>query len=359
MKKLMFSILTALAIMAFCGTTKSYGADASATAPTKTYKYLWSHYTGWETWQYISDSGIMKKWAEKYGVKIEIILINDYVQSINQYTAGEAIGCAMTQMDALNMPAAGGVDSDILVVGDYSNGNDGLCLMNGKTVKDVKGRKVLIVQGSVSSYGLSKALKMNGLKDSDVTEVNTSDANIAATFASSGDDGASFTWNPPLMQIRNLPKATMVFDSSMIPGEIQDLMVVRRDAPDAVKKALVGAWYEAMTIMSGSGKQTDEAIEAMAKFAGGTVAEFKAQLKTTYMYYKPADAVKFVESPEVKRIAKDVAEFCFDHGLMGQNAKAATDVGIEFPDGTVYGNPKNIKLHYRIDYMKLAADGKL
>jgi len=48
-----------------------------------TYRYLWSHYTGWEPWQYISDSGIMKKWADKYNVKVEIVLINDYVTSIN------------------------------------------------------------------------------------------------------------------------------------------------------------------------------------------------------------------------------------------------------------------------------------
>ena len=44
---------------------------ADQNAAEKTYRYLWSHYTGWEPWQYISDSGIMKKWADKYGVKIE------------------------------------------------------------------------------------------------------------------------------------------------------------------------------------------------------------------------------------------------------------------------------------------------
>ena len=358
MKKIMFMVLAAMAFC--CLPMQSFGSMGGMdTATTKTYRYVWSHYTGWEFWQYVKDSGIMKKWADKLGVKIDIVLINDYVQSINQFVAGEAVGCAMTNMDALDMPATGGVDSDIIAVGDYSNGNDGICLMNGANVNDIKGRKALIVQGSVSSYLLSKALKANGLKDSDVTELNTSDANMGATFASSGSKGACVTWNPILMQVRNLPKAKMVFDSSMIPGEIQDLLVVRRDAPEAVKMALVCAWYEVMTIASGQGKQTDEAIEAMAKFAGGTVAEFKAQLKTTHMYYRPEDGAKFAESSENKRIAKDVAEFCFDHGLLGQDAKSALHVGIEFPDGTVYGNPKNVKLHYRSDYMKKAVAGGL
>ena len=287
---------------------------AGAADPPQTYRYLWSHYTGWEPWQYIADSGIMKKWADKYGVKIEVALINDYVTSINQFTSGQAVGCAMTIMDALDMPASGGVNCDVLVVGDYSDGNDGLVLFNGKSVKDVKGRKVLIVKDSVSSYLLSQALKAEGMHDADVTEVNTSDANIGATFATSGDRGATVTWNPILMQVRNLPKATLVFDSSKIPGEIQDLLVVRRDAPDAVKKALVGAWYE---------------------------------------------AIAFTESPVLEKTAKTVAGFCFDHGLLGQGAKSPDVIGIELPNGKIVGDPKNVKLHYNNDYVKAAAAGKL
>jgi len=324
-----------------------------------TYRYLWSHYTGWEPWQYISDSGIMKKWADKYNVKVEIVLINDYVTSINQYTSGAAVGCAMTIMDALDLPASGGIDCDVLVVGDYSDGNDGLVLFNGKSVKDVKGRNVLIVKDSVSSYLLSQALKAEGLHDADVTEVNTSDANIGATFATSGVLGATVTWNPILMQVRNLPNAKLVFDSSKIPGEIQDLLVVRRDAPEPVKKALVGAWYEAMSIMSAQGKQADQAIEAMAKFAGGTVPEFKAQLRTTRMFYTPQDGIAFIESPMLEKTAKTVTSFCFDHGLLGQGAKSADFIGIELPGGKIMGDPKNVKIHYNGQYVKAAAEGKL
>src|SRR5271155_5603460 len=110
----MKSLKTTIVLIALAGAsllpTKAGAADG------KTYRYLWSHYTGWEPWQYIVDSGIMKKWSDKYNVKIEVTLINDYVTSINQYTSGEAVGCAMTIMDALDLPAAGGVDSDVLVV---------------------------------------------------------------------------------------------------------------------------------------------------------------------------------------------------------------------------------------------------
>jgi NitT/TauT family transport system substrate-binding protein len=352
--KLFKSAMALAALAAACLLPLKAGA-----ADGKTYRYLWSHYTGWEPWQYIADSGIMKKWADKCGVNIEIVLINDYVTSINQYTSGSSVGCAMTIMDTLDMPAAGGIDSDVLVVGDYSDGNDGLVLFNGKSIQDVKGRQVLIVKDSVSSYLLSQALKAGGLHDADVTEVNTSDANIGATFASSGERGATVTWNPILMQVRNLPKATLVFDSSKIPGEIQDLLVVRRDAPEPVKKALVGAWYEAMSVISGQGKQTDQAIEAMAKFAGGTVPEFKAQLRTTRMFYSPQDCIAFIESPVLEKTAKTVTGFCFDHGLLGQGAKSSDFIGIQLPGGKVVGDAKNVKIHYNSEFVKAAAAGKL
>ena len=74
----------------------------------------------------------MEKWADKYGISVEIVQINDYVESINQYTAGEYDGCAMTNMDALSIPAGGGVDTTALIVGDFSNGNDGIILKDGK-----------------------------------------------------------------------------------------------------------------------------------------------------------------------------------------------------------------------------------
>ena len=79
-------------------------------------------------WDYADRSGILKKWADKYGIKIKLTQINDYVESINQYTAGAFDGCVMTNMDMLTIPAAGGVDSTALIVGDFSNGNDGVVL---------------------------------------------------------------------------------------------------------------------------------------------------------------------------------------------------------------------------------------
>ncbi|MGV8835805.1 putative urea ABC transporter substrate-binding protein, partial [Cellvibrio sp.] len=228
-------------------------ASASAAEP---FKVCWSIYVGWMPWGYGAEQKIVDKWAKKYGIEIEVVQINDYVESINQYTAGQFDGCVMTNMDALTIPAAGGVDSTALIVGDFSNGNDGVVLKGGKTLKDIKGQQVNLVELSVSHYLLARGLETVGLKESDVKVVNTSDADMVAVYGTK-DVTAVTTWNPLLSEILAQPNSTKVFDSSQIPGEIMDLMIVNTETlkkNPALGKALVGAWYEIMGVMSGTDK---------------------------------------------------------------------------------------------------------
>ncbi|MEL6220914.1 MAG: hypothetical protein AAFR79_21100, partial [Pseudomonadota bacterium] len=45
-----------------------------ATAQERTeFRVAWSIYVGWMPWGYMSDSGIMDKWADKYGIDVEIV----------------------------------------------------------------------------------------------------------------------------------------------------------------------------------------------------------------------------------------------------------------------------------------------
>ncbi len=72
----------------------------------------------------------------------------------------------MTNMDMLTIPSAGGVDSTALIVGDYSNGNDGVVLKGaGKKLADIKGQSVNLVELSVSHYLLARGLESVGLAE--------------------------------------------------------------------------------------------------------------------------------------------------------------------------------------------------
>ncbi len=352
MRRILGLVLTALALLSFTP------ADA---APKKDFKVCWSIYVGWMPWGHLQSSGIMKKWADKYGITVDIVQINDYVESINQYTAGAYDGCAMTNMDALSIPAAGGVDTTALIVGDYSNGNDGIVLKGKTALADIKGQKVNLVELSVSHYLLARALETVNLSEKDLTLVNTSDADIVSAYATP-DVTAVVTWNPLLSEVSAAPNSTKVFNSSAIPGEIIDIMMVNtatlKDNPD-FGKALVGAWYEILGIMSSPGEAGVAARTEMAKASGTDLAGFESQLKTTQMFYKPADAVAFAKDAKLPTTMQFVAKFLFDHGILGQGATGPDFVGVEFPGGKVVGDKSKVNLRFDPAFMEMAAAGKL
>ena len=334
------------------------GADA---AEKKDFKVCWSIYAGWMPWGHIQETGLMKKWAEKYGISVDIVQINDYVESINQYTAGAYDGCSMTNMDALSIPAGGGVDTTALIVGDYSNGNDGIVLKGKGKLADIKGQKVNLVELSVSHYLLVRALDSVGLAEKDITVVNTSDADMVAAYKTS-DVTAVVTWNPLLSEIEGMPDSTKVFDSAKTPGEIIDVMMVNTEtleANPAFGKALVGAWYEMMSIMSKDDEAGKAARTAMAKASGTDLAGYDAQLATTAMFYKPAEAVAFTQDAKLIKTMDFVRNFLFDKGILGEGASSVDHVGIAFPGGKTLGNKDNVKLRFDPAYMAMAAEDKL
>lgn len=346
-KGLLASALMALSVMS---SSIVYAAD--------TFKVCWSHYAGWEPYALLETTGILQKWEQKYGIDIEVVLINDYVESINLYTAGEFDACTMTNMDALTIPAVGGIDSTAIILGDFSNGNDGIVVKNGKSIADLKGRTVDLVEFSVSHYVLSRALEMNGMVERDLKVRNASDVDIPSIFKSE-KNAAVVTWNPPLQTVRNMEDAQLVFDSSQIPEEIMDLLVVKTDSDERFKKAITGAWYELMTKLNTPGTEANRLISLMAANAGATDAEFKAQLRTTAMFYNPTDAAAVFNSEKAVKTLDFIRTFSFNQGLFGQGASSADFVGISFPGGKVLGDKSNITLRFDPSYMLMAAQGKL
>jgi NitT/TauT family transport system substrate-binding protein len=349
-----FTKLTALAIL------MSSALSTTAIAQEKTeFKVAWSIYVGWMPWGYLEDSGIMDKWADKYGIDVEIVQINDYVESINQYTAGQFDGVSATNMDTLSIPSGGGVDTTALIVGDYSNGNDAVIIKGDGDLASLAGKPVNLVELSVSHYLLARGLDSVGLSEADLGGViNTSDADMIAAFATD-DVQAVVTWNPLVSEILEDPSATKLFDSSDIPGEIIDLMVVNTDTlaanPD-FGKALVGAWYEVMTLMA---EGDEEVLTAMAEASGTDLAGYQAQLASTEMFFDPADAVAFTSSAELPDTMVAVAEFLFDKGILGEGAPSADFIGVEYPDGSITGDSGNVTFRFDTTYMQMAADGDL
>ncbi|RWR34453.1 lipid kinase [Sinirhodobacter populi] len=337
-------------------------ALSPAQAQTKTdFKVAWSIYVGWMPWGYAADHGIVQKWADRYGITIEVTQFNDYVESINQYTVGAYDAVTLTNMDGLSIPAEGGVDTTAVIVGDFSAGNDAVILKDSDNLADIAGRNVNLVEFSVSHYLLARALESVGLSERDLKVVNTADPDMVGAFQTP-DVTAMVTWNPMVSEILALPGANNVFDSSDIPGEIIDLMVantaVLADNPD-FGKALAGIWYETAALLTADTTEGAAARAAMGAASGTDQAGYEAQLTATRLFDQPEDAVAFVTSPALETTMDHVRTFLFDKGLLGAGGSSPDAVGIEFPGGAVMGDAGNVAFRFTDTYMKLAADGAL
>lgn len=339
----------------------------SVAADKPTFVVGWSVYVGWNPWNYMGKSGILQKWADKYGINIRVQRF-DYAPSLDAFVGKNIDACAMTNMEALDMPAAAGIDTTAVITGDYSNGNDALLARGGLTIQQLPGKKTLLVQKTVSEYLFERAMTLNGMESQikKVKLINTSDSDIATAFIADSSQDAVVTWKPMVSQISKIKGMKMLFNSSQIPGEIVDLMVVRTDIlnrPDGsgqkFAKALAGAWYETAKLMTGTGPATDAALKAIAGASQDTLASYKEQLSTTNFFGTPQAAVAFTAAPDFKTKMNLVRQFCFSHGLLGSSTKSVDDVAVKFPDGSVLGKPDRVRLRFDTTYMKAAAEGKL
>src|ERR1700674_499332 len=191
-----------------------------AFAQKPTFTVGWSIYAGWTPYHYLLKSGILSKWADKYGITIKVQRF-DYAPSLDAFVARNIDACTMTNMEALDMPAASGVPTTVILIGDYSNGNDALLVRNGLQMKDLPAKKMLLVQKTVSEDLFDRAMTITGLRGQlkRVRMINTSDADIATAFLSDTSAAAVVTWKPMVSQILKRNGIQSLFNSSQIPGE--------------------------------------------------------------------------------------------------------------------------------------------
>ncbi|MBQ0742214.1 MAG: putative urea ABC transporter substrate-binding protein [Pseudomonas sp.] len=317
------------------------------------YRVAWTIYAGSMPLGYAQETGILSKWGERYGIDIEAVQMNDYIEAQNQYTAGQFDGVIAITLDALTIPAAGGVDSSAAVLLSASNGSDGLVLKGAdKTVADLKGMSVNLVELSGSHYLLARALAENGMSERDLTVVNTSDADIIAAFQSP-DSRAVVTWKPQLSEIlANSADTTLLYDSSDIPNEITDILVVRTETLEETPElgyALAGAWYEVIAMLSPEHPDHDAAVAYMAE-ALATDAQGFAEQTATINFFTPSQAVALIKDPQFAETTQNITQFAWDNGLLGEGASGPDYVGIQFGEERVLGNDGNIKLRFPTTY---------
>ncbi|ADQ84152.1 NMT1/THI5 like domain protein [Methylovorus sp. MP688] len=258
----------------FCFTL-SFTMAAEAAAPLK---IGYSDWPGWVAWQVAIEKG----WFKEAGVDVKFDWF-DYSASMNAFSAGKIDAVTVTNGDAL-VTAAGGAKNVMIIVTDYSNGNDMIVGKPGiKSLKDLKGKKIGLELGLVEHLLLLNGLQKAGLKESDVTLVNTP-TNETPQALASGDLAAIGAWQPNSGEaMKRVPGAKPIYTSADEPGLIYDVLTVSPASLSSRRadwEKVVKVWAKVVDYINDPKTQPD-AVKIMAARVGIKPEAYLPLLKGT------------------------------------------------------------------------------
>jgi NitT/TauT family transport system substrate-binding protein len=251
---------------------------ASALASAEPLKIGYSDWPGWVAW----EVGVEKGWFKEAGVDVNFEWF-DYVASMDAFAAGQLDAVTMTNGDAL-VTGATGAKSVMILINDYSNGNDMVVGAPGiASLKDLKGKKIGVEVGFVSHLLLLDGLKQNGMSESDVELVNVP-TNETPQVLASGDVSAIVAWQPNSgMALKLVPGSKKIFSSADQPGLIYDVLAVSPESLAARKDdwtKVAKVWYRIVDYIKDP-KTYDDAVQIMAARVGIEPAEYKGFIDGT------------------------------------------------------------------------------
>ena len=276
-------------------------------------KIAYSDWPGWVAW----EVAIQKGWLKQAGVDAEFLWF-EYGPSMDAFTAGKADAVMVTNGDAL-VTGANGAKNIIIMLTDYSNGNDMIVAKPGiKSIKDLKGKKIGLEVGVVEHLMLLNALKKAGMTETDVTIVNTPTGQTPQVLAS-GQVDAIAAWQPNAGQaLKALAGSTAIYTSADEPGLIYDTITVSPQSlaqhrADWVK--LVSVWNKVLAYINNPETKAD-AVKIMAARTGSTPEDYSAFISGTRF-------LSLTESAKV--IASKSAGF----GSLTSSTSAANDFNVK------------------------------
>jgi len=237
-----------------------------------------SDWPGWVAWQVAVEKG----WFKEAGVDVKFDWF-DYSASMNAFTAGKIDAVTVTNGDAL-VTGASGAKNVMIIVTDYSNGNDMIVAKPGiKSLAELKGKKIGLETGFVIHLLLLNGLEKAGLKESDVTLVNTL-TNETPQALASGDLDAIGAWQPNSGEaMKRVPGARPIYTSADEPGLIYDVLTVNPVSLSARRadwEKVVKVWDRVVSYINDPKTQPD-AVKIMAARVGLKPEAYMPLLKGT------------------------------------------------------------------------------
>ena len=171
-----------------------------------------------------------------------------------------------------------GINLRILLIMDISNGGDAVVARPEiKNLKDLKGKRISVVNTPLGSYMLSRLLDKAGLQKSDI-KIFTMPETHQVEFYEKDKADAFITYDPVKSQLQKLG-LKVLFDSADIPNEIFDLLVAHEEVYQKRFNDLcdIGTqWFKTLYYIK---QNKNESAVYMGKRLGVNVDEYNEMMK--------------------------------------------------------------------------------
>jgi NitT/TauT family transport system substrate-binding protein len=301
---------------------------AAPTPQASDVKLGFSAWPGWFPWQVAQEKELFQ--SNKIGVNLK--WFDSYVDSISALNDGKIDANSQTLGDTVSSIAAG-KDLVVVLTNDNSTGNDQIIINEKiKSIKELKGKKVAVEEGTVDHFLLALALNKAGMTIKDVQLVPLETSKAAAAFAA-GTVDATAVFAPFTTTALKRPGSRVLFSSKDFPGAISDHLVFTRkfvsEHPEKVQ-AVVDTWFDTLKHI-GLGMNKAEADTIMAKRAGVSMAEYKDYLDGTKIFDVEQNLEAFKPGKDntyLNIAAVESGKFLFENGLI----KTKVDTSKMFDD---------------------------
>lgn len=244
------------------------GCSRPASAPLRVGNVTWP---GYEPFFVAQHLGYLD------GKKVRLTEYTSASEIVRAFGNGAIEAGLMTLDEALQL-AQNAPDLRLILVTDFSNGGDVIMAKPEiASLQDLKGRRVGAETSALGAYVLMRALQLAEMKPQDLEIVPMEFSEHEAAFKEGRVD-AVVTYDPIRTKLRNFG-ARQIFDSTRIPKEIVDVLVVRnaylQAHPDTVRH-LVQGYYRARTYLKEKPLEVAQITAARAKISP---EEFLASLQ--------------------------------------------------------------------------------
>jgi NitT/TauT family transport system substrate-binding protein len=340
-----------------CGKSGAPPADsggAGGSGPVPVFSLAWSEYPSWSTFGVAHVTKLIDGREGRLGPielkwNVDIVLKEaEYDPCLALYGAAQCDAVCITDMDALN-PALTR-PSVVILPTSTSDGADACIVVDTITdVKQLKGKKVYGLARSVSEYCFVRNLEVLGEKEADY-QFSNMDPGAAAVAMQQKQAGieAIVVWNPFVLETLNKrPDTRVLFDSSKIPNEIIDTVVVAQsslDKPGGAEFAcaVIETFYAVNRRMADPGTRDPTLVALGEKFSHLDLASMKKVVEQTKFYGTPAEGLAVLTGPNLPGIMEKVVAFCVSHEITASAPKVGYGSRQEAADAVLRFDPTYI-----------------